>query len=105
MFNPRKVAHLLESSNDLSKGFYNGTVVDNEDPDELSRVKVEIPTLTKGIPIDKLPWYSIKSPPHATPNSKTSIPTLGSEVVVEFMTDDIYNGQVSYIVVSKPPSP
>jgi hypothetical protein len=103
MFNILKVTHLLDSSNDLSRGFYNGTVVDNDDPEGLSRVKVEIPTLTKGIPVDKLPWYSIKSPIHASPNSKASIPTMGSEVVVEFSTDDIYNGQLAYVIVSKPP--
>ncbi len=105
MFNINKVSHLLDCRNDLSRGFYNGLVVDTEDPEALSRVRVNIPTLTEGIPTDKLPWYSIKSPIHASPNSKTSIPTLGSEVVIEFPTDDIYNGQLAYVVVSKPPSP
>lgn len=103
MFNKAKVKHLIMSTNKLD-GFYNGTVVDNVDPDRLSRIRVSIPCLTEGIESDLLPWYSIANPVNASPNSKASIPPLGSEVKVEFPTNDIYNGIVVYVIVSAPPA-
>lgn len=104
MYNISKLSKIISESKSLSSGFYKGVVVDNADLEgRLSRVKVSIPNLTEGIETRLLPWYSVKQVPHKTLNSHTIIPSLGSEVVVEFPTDDIFNGMVAYTVVSKPP--
>lgn len=79
--------------------------MDTEDLEEkLSRVKVSIPNLTESIPVEDLPWYAVRQTPTGSRNAHTDIPSEGSEVVVEFPTDDIYNGVVSYTVVSRPPA-
>lgn len=103
MINKFRVRDLIKSSSDLRSGFYNGRVVDRDDPDHLSRVRVEIFNLTEGIPTDKLPWYSVANTPTSSPNSKGGIPSLGSEVVVQFPSDDIYNGLVIAMLESAPP--
>lgn len=103
MFNKVKVRDLIHTPNSLT-GFYNGIVVDRNDPKGLQRVRVEIFNLTKGIPVDHLPWYSVASPVSSHPNSSGVIPPLRSEVVVEFDSDDIYNGVVKYMLESRPPA-
>lgn len=102
MFNKYKLSNVIQNSRRLT-GFYNGVVVDASDPESKSRIKVEIEELTKGVESDLLPWYVVKQSFNASPNSQATIPPVGSEVVVEFPTDDIYNGLVSYVIVSSPP--
>ncbi|BES79817.1 structural protein [Yersinia phage YerA41] len=111
MFNKLKVKSLIDSNNDLSVGIYNGTVVDVSDPGfeskgtgPVGRVRIQIPGLTDDIPIAYLPWYLGKQSFSPSPNAKMIIPPVGSQVVVEFPTNDIYNGLYSYIVVSSPPT-
>ena len=79
-----------------------GTVVDVSDPEKRSRVKVEIENLTNGLSPEQLPWYHIKHP-ISNGNANTNLPPLNSRVVVEYNTDDIYNGLVAYQVPSIPP--
>lgn len=93
--------YLLKKS--LKDQYFEGRVVDNNDPLAHSRIKVEIPELTKGIPTEDLPWYILAQPFNTAPNSKTSIPPVGSRVSVSFPTDDIYNGIIIFAVVDRPP--
>ena len=95
---------LIGNTNTLKGGFYNGIVVDRDDKDKHLRVKVSIFNLTEGITKDLLPWYTMENTITSSPNASGSIPPQGSEVVVEFPTDDIYNGIVTYKVNSRPPS-
>ncbi len=104
MFNKMKVKELIGTTNNLSKGTYNGVVVDRNDSQKYLRVKVSIFNLTEGIDKSLLPWYTIKHKVSSSPNASGSIPPLGSEVVVEFPDDDIYNGKVSYLINSRPPT-
>lgn len=109
MFNKFKVKDIITDHNKLN-GFYNGTVVDTvctgykDDGNPISRVKVEIPELTKGIKKEYLPFYVVKQKFNTSPNSQATIPPVGSEIIVEFPTNDIYNGICSYVLVSSPPS-
>jgi len=109
LINKYKAKHLIESSNSLKYGIYNGVVVDNKDPgykndgNPIGRVRVVIAELTDGIPVIFLPWYICKHNVSTSPNSQASIPPTGSEVIVEFPTDDIYNGIVSHVIISSPP--
>lgn len=104
MLNKLKLGKLLRQPQDLSIGIWNGTVIDNNDPEQLGRIRIAIDELTTGIPKDKLPWYAGKQNFGSNPNSQANIPPTGSMVVVEFPTDDIYNGLYSYVIISKPPS-
>lgn len=108
MFNKVQLKSVIEDSKNLS-GVYNGTVVSTKDDgykkngNPISRVKVSIPDLTEGIPVDLLPWYVVKQTFSSAPNTQINIPPLGSEVIVEFPNNDIYNGVCSYVLVSSPP--
>lgn len=109
MFNKYRVKQVIESRNTL-RGFYNGVVMDIDDPgykndgNPASRVRVAVSGLTKGLETEDLPWYAVKQPFNASPNSQASLPPVGSEVIVEFPDNDIYNGLVSYVLVSSPPA-
>lgn len=109
MFNKFKIKDIIDESKKLS-GIYNGEIVDIADPGykenglPLGRVRVSIPGLTEGIVKELLPWYSSKQNFNSSPNSQATIPPIGSQVVVEFPTNDIYNGLVSYVIISSPPT-
>lgn len=69
-----------------------GTVVANNDPKKLCRVKVNIPGLLEGSP-DDLPWVMVKNPTGLGGTGNTSgfiVPVLNSTVNVHFPYDDIY---------------
>lgn len=108
MLNKYKLKDIVLHSHDLI-GIYAGIVVDDDDPGykedgfPLSRVKVNIPELTEGIPVEHLPWYSIKQAVNDSPNSQSKKPPVGSNVIVEFPDNSIYNGLVSYVLVSHAP--
>lgn len=80
-----------------------GTVKDSSDPEQKSRVRVEVDELTKGIPVTELPWYIVLKGTDAGANSSVSVPRVGSRVIVEFPNNDIYNGLVRNIISSVPP--
>jgi hypothetical protein len=64
---------------------HKGVVVDNEDPEKLGRVKVEIKGLIEGAP-DDLPWCI-----PSTLDAKTmDVPKVGDELIIEFPYNDIY---------------
>jgi len=108
MINKYKLHNIILNSFEL-EGEYTGIVVDTKDPGfkndgkPLSRVRVSIPELTDGIATDKLPWYLIRQTVNDSPNSQSKIPPVGSSVVVTFPDKTIYNGVVSYMIVSHPP--
>jgi len=100
MLNKYKVNDIIQKKH-LRDGIYNGVVKDNKDPLKLNRVRIEIEELTKGIPKEKLPWYCVKNSVTDTPNAGGKIPPINSNVIVEFPDNDIYNGLVSWQLVSK----
>jgi hypothetical protein len=101
MINKARINDII--NNKWGNGLYNGVVVDNADPLQRFRVRVRIIELNDGIPKTKLPWYIVKQPVSNTPNAQGKIPPVGSNVMVEFPTNDIYNGLISWEMVSKPP--
>lgn len=103
MFNKIKLMERINHPQDLRYGIWNGTVVDTKDPLQVGRIKVSIPELSEGIPIEKLPWYVGIHEIQGTPNSQAHVPTMGSQVLVEFPQDDFYNGIYRGVIISKPP--
>jgi len=90
------------------KQLYEGVVVDNEDPKQLGRVKVEVTGLTLGIDKKYLPWYNIMLPAFLGGSMYTSqfaIPQLNTRVYVMFPSDDVYAGLVIGSVLSRPTRP
>lgn len=91
---------ILNSFNDIINFYHNvkiiqGTVVDNSDPLQKSRVRVSIPGMTDKIKRDHLPWYPLNLGVH---NSGSNIPPIGTRVNVYFI--DIYNSIVLGSIVS-----
>lgn len=81
----------------LSEQFYQGTVVDNNDPKKLRRVKVrinEIHGTEQDIPDKHIPW-SIQFRPTFLGASEdlslASIPRIGSQIIVTHINGDIYS--------------
>ena len=103
MFNKTKARPVAVVNTDLSIGTFNGTVVDNADPTQQGRIKVDIPELSAGIPKDKLPWDIGKREHNTSPNAQNKIPPVGSQVIVEFPHNDFYNGMYNQVIVSEPP--
>jgi len=99
-----RITNLKDLDNKHSNPFnqqWVGEITDNADPEQSSRVRVKIPGLTDGLPPTKLPLYKIDSP-----NSQmmgTSIPVVGTRVIIEFLGDSIYSGVVKSILPAKPP--
>lgn len=93
---------VFRNAYDLSDGYWQGFVVNNEDPEQLNRIQVSIDNLTDEIPTEHLPWYVILTHPTSGNNSHCSIPQVGSRVLVSFPNGDIYNGVVSFSIPSKP---
>ena len=101
MYIREKREMILEST--LKGGYFQGTVVDVLDPEEASRIKVQLDFLTDEIPKLHLPWYYIEQGVSSAPNSKTEIPKVDSRVIVTFENEDIMNGTVITGIVSQPP--
>lgn len=87
----------------LQYGEYNGKVVDVKDPKKQRRIRVRVYGRTDKLPIDKLPWYQCISPINPSPNQQGGVPPVGSDVVVRFPDNSIYNGKVEYMTISVPP--
>lgn len=96
-FNPP----LYETSYDLSKALFQGTVVDTSDPKKKNRVRVKVDTMTDSIDDNSLPWYAILAPAGQGNNSVSNVPSIGSRVLVQFPDGDVYNGIVSYALPQK----
>lgn len=80
--------------NKFLKRKYRGIVVDNQDPKGVGRVKA----LVTGIyqvgsgNYDRLPWIHPAPNGAGSPSSSSfKVPTLGSEILVNFPTDDLYS--------------
>jgi hypothetical protein len=54
MFN--KLFKVFKDLKNFTGGFYIGEVVENKDPLNIGRIKVNIENLTDGIPKEDLPW-------------------------------------------------
>lgn len=77
--------------------FYIGTVVANNDlahfGQPLGRVKFRLPLLFDGIPDELLPW-ALPRPLRfkgGQNNGNFSVPAVGTKVIVEFQSNDVYN--------------
>lgn len=85
---------------------YIGTVVDNNDPKKLGRVKCNIPELMEGT-ADNLPWITQKNNSLLSgSDSSFYVPKVGDKVVIEFKFGDIYTGEYSgnYITQDSKPT-
>lgn len=80
-----------------------GTVMDNNDPKGLQRLRVSLPRLTEGLPTEHLPWYSVKQPigVGGGRTSSFSVPEVGTTVTVSFYSEDIYAGIVDGILITE----
>ena len=85
----------------MGEEYYYGTVIDNNDPAKLHRIKIRIPELhgtDQDIPDDNLPWAIHFRPTFlggGTDLSLAAIPRIGSDVVVIHMKGDVY--QPAYV--------
>lgn len=73
---------------------YKGTVVSNDDPRQINRIKVNIPGFIEGDEED-LPWIFADNPAGLGGRedlSGSTVPVVGSQVKVEFPFEDIYSG-------------
>lgn len=85
---------------------YIGTVVDNNDPKQLGRIKCNIPELMEGT-ADNLPWITQKNNSLLSGgDSSFYIPKVGDKIIIEFKYGDIYTGEYSgaYITQDSKPS-
>ncbi len=91
----------LES--DSYEGYYVATVVDNNDPKKLQRVRVNIPELMEGASA-LLPWIApIQKAVFGFGNTSgtVSVPEVGSQVVVQFQEGDLSYGLMLGAIPSK----
>ena len=107
---------LLESSNDITRGLYQGYVIDNDDPEKAGRVKVAVDSMTEiNLPIaheetqstlseEDLAWYPVLASANATNNANLSTMDIGARVLVQFPDGDIYNGLVVFSSPDIPPA-
>ena len=85
------IKNYIEELNPLA-GWHKGTVISNNDPKNLGRVKVIINNLFVD-DADKLPWVHQKSPAFlggSAAGSFFAVPEIGSELIIEFPEDDVY---------------
>lgn len=80
---------------DIFQAMIVGKVIDNVDPMKQGRCKIEIPSFTKGIDKEILPWMHQLFP--VGTGTTTGIPTfkipeIGTQVVCIFPDKDIYSG-------------
>lgn len=97
-----KFSDYLKPINAIQKA-YRGIVVNNQDPEQIGRIQVNIPDFIEGtLQSDgtwNLPWIYQKAPAMLGGNGVSSsfaVPEVNSEVFVEFPYGDIYSGFYSY---------
>lgn len=103
MINVFEIKNAVKKRDSL-EGRWLGTVKDNADPAALNRIKVELDDLSKGISTEDLPWYIVLTPADSKSNSGVSLPRVNSRVLVEFPTNDFYNGIVTNSINITPPT-
>lgn len=92
---------------DLASTHFIATVVDNDDPQKLARVKIRIPELhgtSQDITDDLLPWAAQLKPAilgGGTGLSFNSIPRIGTEVVILHMRGDLSQPAYAFELTSK----
>ncbi len=100
----KAITNLKNSTKMLTGSRFIGTVVGVSDPLKQGRINVELDNLTKGIPVPDLPFYPLliqNSEGGNTEYGKFHVPKLNSRVMVEFLSDDIYSGIVTSVLVNK----
>lgn len=95
---------MLDNINEQDKpnysGYFIGTVVYNDDPEHIERIKVTIPSLFVGAP-DTLPWLGKKKAelfPDSTNGTYGTfglVPKVGDQVIVEFQDSNPLYGLYS----------
>lgn len=90
----RSTTRLLET-NSIKNMVVSGTVIDNNDPDKLLRVKIRVNILHENISDEDLPWAlpGMLGSGNAMTGAagSISIPQIGSRVLVTFLDDSLYN--------------
>lgn len=87
-----KLTQTLQKTNPL-KRTYKGTVIDNEDPEKLGRVKATVDGIFEGS-ADDLPWIAPRRSNMLGGKSDSgfySVPEVGSSLEIKFPFEDIYS--------------
>ena len=71
-------------------GIFIGTVVDNNDPKKLGRLKINVPTVYGNIKTDDLPWVSPSFPYGYHDRGFFFVPEVGALVTVMFLNNSPY---------------
>ena len=71
-------------------GIFIGTVVDNNDPKKLGRLKINVPTVYGNIKTDDLPWASPSFPYGYHDRGFFFVPEIGALVTVMFLNNSPY---------------
>ena len=97
MANIKELKQVFSENMLLDTPYFEATVIDNADPEGYNRVKVQVKGLTisedENTKIDEelLPWYPVAGGISSSGNANKAIPPIGSRVLVEYSTDDIYH--------------
>lgn len=81
---------------DLSKGNFEGYVIDNNDPEKRQRVKLRIPVLHRDIPDDKIPWANVQQGGSANAGAgvgTVNVPDKGAKMIITYQDGDSHNPQ------------
>lgn len=95
---------LIRNKFNYTNCYFTGTIVGNEDPLGFNRVQVAVDGLTNELSSEDLPWYCLFTSPGSGNNAHSSIPQIGSNVLVRFLDNSVYNGLVEYSISQKPSS-
>jgi len=83
----------LVQHTDKFEGIYRGIVMDNDDPDQLGRIKVKVYPMLEGVETDILPWATPASPLFEGAGEDIgcfTVPRVDANVFVFFEMGDIY---------------
>ena len=109
MLNLKEMGNMFSDNLLKDTPYFEAVVIDNNDTEGYNRVKVHVKGLTTNIDgsemmsLDLLPWYPVLFPVSSSGNAVKSLPPIGSRVLVEYPSDDIYHGVIVSQVVSKSP--
>lgn len=77
---------------------YTATVIDNNDPRKMGRVKTRIDVMHGGVPDSDLPWSTPVN--GSAGKGSTDIPSIGEQVYVEFPNGDMHEPQFKGNVIN-----